>query len=91
MGLSPFVVAREQHRCHWYTSYVHYFPTAAWDSGIGRAIKDGGLGIALAVQCLGCHASTAGVQVQSLIRELGSHKPQDQKEKKIKMWPGQSD
>ena len=91
VGLCPFIAASEQHRWHWYTSYVHCFLTAAWDNGKSRAIKDGGLGIALAVQWLGLHASTAGVQVQSLVRELGCHKPQGQKEKKKKMWLGQSD
>ena len=59
VGSSPFIAASEQHRWHWYTSYVHCFLTAAWDNGKSRAIKDGGLGIALAVQWLGLHASTA--------------------------------
>ena len=39
-----------------------------------RRLK-GGWGNSLVVQRLGPHASTVGVQVQSLIRELRSHKP----------------
>ena len=34
-----------------------------------------GLGNSLVVQWLGLHTSTAGARVQSLVRELRSHKP----------------